>query len=124
MRVFALAEEAARSIEDADWRASALRKIGQALAEVQQWARAEEVACSIEDASGRASALREIGQALAEAQQWEWFITLLQRVWVSAETRSYAFVVFPLVSPLLGGHPSLNHDLLASFGWVDAFLKS
>jgi tetratricopeptide (TPR) repeat protein len=124
------AEEVARSIEQADLRASALRNLGQGLAETGQEAEArriltfaEEVARSIEQADQRASALRWIGQTLARAKLWEQFIPFLQRTWISAETRSSALTVLPLIAPILVSHPSLQYNLLGSFGWVNAFLK-
>ncbi len=124
------AEEVAGRIEHASERVAALSVIVQGLAQGQQGAeasrvlaQAEEIAGRIEDASSRAEALSEIAQGLAQMQQWEWLVSLLQRVWLATETRSYALDVFALVAHLLVDYPHLTQDFLASFEWVDAFNK-
>jgi tetratricopeptide (TPR) repeat protein len=65
------AGEIARTIEKSYPRAEALRELGTALAQAQQWERAEAVIGTIEHSDLRAEALAALGTALAQAQQWE-----------------------------------------------------
>jgi hypothetical protein len=76
-RLFDQALKVAEGIEDAEWRARALRKIagGMGEARVQDealWRDALKVAEGIEDAWERARALREIAEGMAKAGMTDW----------------------------------------------------
>src|SRR6266487_1638922 len=87
-QIFFRASEVARSIEESDPRAEALRALASSLAEAEQWEQAkhvwteaEGVARGIEESHQRAWALRALASSLAEAEQWE----QAKLVWTEAE---------------------------------------
>lgn len=115
------AEEMTHSIQDVREKNWVLRDLVQGLAQVGDWERAEEMAYMIEDDSSKTQALSSIVQTLAQAEQWERLVQFTQRTWFLTETRTCALDVFLLVLPLLKEHPFLDHVLIHSFEWVNAF---
>ena len=79
------AGEVSHMIKDSSWyssgQAEALRDLGTALAQAQQWTEAKRVISTIKDRSAQAEALRDLGTALAQAQQLE----QASQVWTEAE---------------------------------------
>jgi tetratricopeptide (TPR) repeat protein len=79
------AGEVSHTIKDRSWessaQASALRDLGTALAQAQQWTEAERVISTIKSHSAQASALSALGTALAQAQQME----QASQVWTEAK---------------------------------------
>ena len=122
VQMFVRAYEATRTIEGSSERADALRELATALAQAQQWERAEGVACSIEDSSGRANALRGLAISLKMSNQ-ELLLGVVQRSWLLAETREYAFQLLFLAHGLIALKPEISSGFLEAFRWVESFLN-
>ncbi|GCE27596.1 hypothetical protein KDA_30800 [Dictyobacter alpinus] len=120
-----------REIEDASDRARALSGIVEVLMQAQQWEQAtalarqaEAVTWEIESASARVYVLIAIAKAFAQMNDLHALIALIQRAWLTVETREYAFELFPLVHGLIEKKPLLGMSLTETFAQVDTFLHT
>ncbi len=53
----------------------------------------------------------------------EVLLHLVQHAWLLAETREYAFRLFPLALGLISFKPEIGLGLYEAFKWVDSFLS-
>ncbi|GHO89137.1 caspase family protein [Dictyobacter formicarum] len=119
----------AGEIKDASARARVLSGIVEMLVQVQQWEQAaalagqtEAVTWEIERASTRVDVLLVIANAFAHMNDLHALIALIQRAWLTVETREYAFKLFPLIHGLIEKNPHLGISLAETFAQVDTFL--
>jgi hypothetical protein len=117
-RVFTITE----TLEDS-WRARALRELGTALAQAQQWSEAERVIAAIPNDSDRVRTLSALGTALAQAQQWERLLRLVQHSWLYIETWEEAIDLLSLGYRFISLKTEIEMAFGSAFTWVDNFLS-
>jgi hypothetical protein len=116
-------EEVARAIKDSYQQAHALRELVRALAHVQRWEQAEVIMHSIKDSYIQVNALQSLVESLLMHGHHERVISLVQRSWLRAETKTFALQIFSAVIPgLLALQPEQGIAFYQAFQWVDAFL--
>ena len=91
---------------------------------------AEEVALSITKSNKVAdpfkslpqpTALEKLVEALLKCSDYERVLHTVQRSWLQAETRAFAFQNFDLVLGLIFLKPDIGAALYQAFRWVDTF---
>jgi hypothetical protein len=116
------AGEVARTIQNRSEQAEALRELGTALAQAQQWTEAERVIGTITHSSWQAEALRELGTAMASADELDQLLHLIQRSWRQVETIEEALTLFSIASAVISRKPKVGIPFFDAFTWVDTFL--